>query len=89
MKKMIVTLSEGDVDEIREGRVFEWDWKTECGEPIKLIIGEGTCCQHCGDEYIMSHLNDSFECKDCEKELNIQQNEVDRHNGKTNHVEGE
>ncbi|MBW1672046.1 MAG: hypothetical protein JRJ45_00120 [Deltaproteobacteria bacterium] len=61
--KVIVTLSEQDLCDMQDDRVFEWKWKDENGNPVDLVIGKGVSCMLCGEEFIPDGIQN--ECTEC------------------------
>lgn len=61
--KVVVTLSEQDLWDMQEDRIFRWKWKAESGEPIDLVVGKGYSCMLCGDEFIPDGIQ--TECNEC------------------------
>lgn len=51
-----ITMSESDLIDIRDGEVMEWEWTTNTGDRVDLVIGLGTCCDKCGEEILIQDL---------------------------------
>ena len=64
--KIIIPLSEQEIWELQEEKIFRWDnYKTECGKTISVVIGKAENCEQCGEDFIPEGIVRG--CPECEE----------------------